>query len=487
MSQAALNSASPKVETAIESPKGKDTQKGGFLRLLHKDQTVTPKELYEFLPAAIEVEQTPSSKAGRAIVWAIVILFTIAAIWAYFGKVDIVAVAQGKVIPSEHIKHIQPLEAGKIKAIHIKEGQYVKKGEPLITLDSTQTQADVERLVHEINEREANIERFMALDYWIETLADKLQNGVRPNSFSVGSDPTLETQAQLHLLNQQKAELTSRLSAYQNEKRKQLAQKAMTQGEVTKKQRILPVLKERVDALETLLKKDYGSKLQFLELKQELIEEEQDLLIQQSRIEQLDASIESIQDQVDTLISETRLNNLNQLQENQLQLAGLKQELIKATERNQQQLLTAPISGQVQQLAVHTVGGVVTPAQALMVIVPQESQMEVEAMILNKDIGFVHEGQLAEVKIDTFNFTKYGLIDAEINSISDDAIQDENLGLVYSARFKLDREEIQVDERMVKLSPGMSVTAEVKTGQRRLIEYFMSPLLRYKQESLGER
>ena len=109
------------------------------------------------------------------------------------------------------------------------------------------------------------------------------------------------------------------------------------------------------------------------------------------------------------------------------------------------------------------------------------------AEILNKDIGFVHEGQKAEVKIDTFNFTKYGLIDAEISSISDDAIQDENLGLVYSARFKLAREEIQVDERMVKLSPGMSVTAEVKTGQRRLIEYFLSPLLRYKQESLGER
>jgi hemolysin D len=485
MSNSAMNPAAQ----AVDKPSDKEAKQGGMLRLLHKDQSVTPKELYEFLPAAIEVEQTPSSKAGRAIIWAIVILFTIAAIWAYFGKVDIVAVAQGKVIPSEHIKHIQPLEAAKIKAIHVREGQYVQKGDPLITLDNTQTQADVERLSHEIQERQANIERFQAFENWLERLTGEPLHGVRPNSLTVGSDPSLETGklAQQHLLNQQKAELTSRLSAYQNEKRKQLAEKAMTQGEVTKKQRILPVLKERVDALETLLKKDYGSKLQFLELKQELIEEEQDLLIQQSRTEQLDASIQSIQDQVDTLISEIRLNNLNQLQENQLQLAGLKQDLIKANERNKQKQLIAPINGQVQQLAVHTVGGVVTPAQALMVIVPQESQMEVEAMILNKDIGFVHEGQLAEVKIDTFNFTKYGLIDAEISSISDDAIEDENLGLVYSARFKLDREEIQVDERMVRLSPGMSVTAEVKTGQRRLIEYFLSPLLRYKQESLGER
>ncbi len=462
-------------------------EKGKVLAFLHKDQRVTSKELYGFLPAAIEVEQTPSSKAGRAIIWAIVILFTIAAIWAYFGKVDIVAVAQGKVIPSEHIKHIQPLEAG--KTIHIKEGQYVEEGEPLITLDSTETQADVERFSHEIKERQANIERFLVFESWLENLTGEPLVGVRPNSPTVGSDPSSETEklAQQNLLNQQMTELRSRLSAYKNEKRKQLAEKAMTQGEVTKKQRILPILKERVDALETLLKKDYGSKLQYLELKQELIEEEQDLLIQQSRTEQLDASIEAIQDQVETLTSETRLNNLNQLQESKLQLASLQQELIKANERNQQQLIKAPISGQVQQLAVHTVGGVVTPAQALMVIVPQESQMEVEAMILNKDIGFVHEGQKAEVKIDTFNFTKYGLIDAEISSISDDAIQDENLGLVYSARFKLKTEEIQVEDRLVKISPGMSVTAEVKTGKRRLIEYFLSPLLRYKQESLGER
>jgi hemolysin D len=473
--------------TPPELSTSKIKEEGKVLAFFRKDQRVTAKELYEFLPAAIEVEQTPSSKAGRAIIWAIVILFTLAAIWAYFGKVDIVAVAQGKVIPSEHIKHIQSLEAGKIKIIHIKEGQYVQQGDSLITLDNTQTQADVERFSHEIKEREASIQRFLAFENWLQNQTGSLSGyGVRP----VGSDPITEISGQLaqqNLLNQQIAEFKSRLSSFKNEKRRQLAEKAMTQGEVTKKQRILPVLKERVDALETLLKKDYGSKLQYLELKQELIEEEQDLLIQQSRTEQLDASIEAIQDQVETLISETRLNNLNQLQESQLQLAGLQQEHIKANERNQQQLLKAPISGQVQQLAVHTVGGVVTSAQALMVIVPQESQMEVEAMILNKDIGFVHEGQKAEVKIDTFNFTKYGLIDAEISSISNDAIQDENLGLVYSARFKLNKEELQVEDRMVRLSPGMSVTAEVKTGKRRLIEYFLSPLLRYKHESLGER
>ncbi|MBU6952826.1 HlyD family type I secretion periplasmic adaptor subunit [Hahella sp. HN01] len=167
--------------------------------------------------------------------------------------------------------------------------------------------------------------------------------------------------------------------------------------------------------------------------------------------------------------------------------ALLQEERIKAEQRSRQTRLTAPIDGTVQQLAVHTVGGVVTPAQELMLVVPEHSEMEVEALVLNKDIGFVQEGQSAEVKVDTFNFTKYGIIDAELVDLSDDAIQDENLGLVYKARLKLKQDGLTVENQYVRLSPGMSVTSEIKTGQRRLIEYFLSPLLRYKQESLGER
>lgn len=446
---------------------------------LNSEATVSDKEMLEFLPAAIEVEQTPASPAGRAIIWAIVILFTLATLWALFGKVDIVAVASGKIIPSEHIKQIQPLEAGKIEQIHVREGQYVKKGDPLITLETIQTEADVQRLSHELLERESTVKRLRAFERW-------LADGNRPSD-NTQPDTQGLTLSQQNLLNQQLSELTARLNALKSEQRRQSAEQEMTQAEVTKKQRILPVLQERVDALDTLRKKEYGSKLQYLELRQELIEEEQDLLVQQARYKQLDASIQSTQNQIDTLTSEQRKNNLTQLQETRLQIAGLQQELIKATERNQQQKITSPISGQVQQLAVHTIGGVVTPAQPLMVIVPEQSEMEAEVLILNKDIGFVHEGQKAAVKIDTFNFTKYGLIEAEIMTISDDAIQDENLGLVYSARIKLHQDGLQVEDRWVKLTPGMSAVSEIKTGKRRLIEYFLSPLLRYKQESVRER
>ena len=141
----------------------------------------------------------------------------------------------------------------------------------------------------------------------------------------------------------------------------------------------------------------------------------------------------------------------------------------------------------VQQLAIHTIGGVVTPAQELMKVVPQNATVEVEALVQNKDIGFISQGQTAEVKVDTFNFTKYGVIDAEVINITQDAVADENLGWVFQMRLKLDKNSVDVNEKPIKLSPGMSIMAEVKTGKRRLIEFFLSPLLRYKQESIRER
>jgi len=187
---------------------------------------------------------------------------------------------------------------------------------------------------------------------------------------------------------------------------------------------------------------------------------------------------------------------------------GLAHELIKAEQKTRLQQLTAPVDGMVQQLAIHTVGGVVTPAQSLLVVVPSDSRLEIEAMVPNRDIGFVHEGQQAEIKIDTFNFTRYGLLHGEVLSVSQDAIirdrqqdraNDRGLAalnetsepkgqeLNYSARISLDRSRMQIDDRMVNLSPGMAVTVEIRTGSRTVLSYLLSPLLRYRQESLRER
>ncbi len=166
---------------------------------------------------------------------------------------------------------------------------------------------------------------------------------------------------------------------------------------------------------------------------------------------------------------------------------SLSKELAKAEHLTRQQSLTAPIDGVVQQLAVHTVGGVVTPAQQLMIIAPKEGQLEVEAWIENKDIGFVNENQQAEIKVEAFPFTRYGTIDGKILTLSADAVPLEKVGLVYASRVSMSKSVMQVGDKAVHLSPGMNVTVEIKTGKRRLIEYFLSPLLRGIKETARER
>lgn len=206
-----------------------------------------------------------------------------------------------------------------------------------------------------------------------------------------------------------------------------------------------------------------------------------------NRLQEIASSLDEARAQQRALTAETRRTALDSIEQAQQRLDALAQERIKAEARGRLTRLTSPVDGTVQQLAVHTEGGVVTPAQSLMVVVPADQPLEVEAFFENKDIGFLRQGQVAEVKVETFQFTKYGTLHAELASVSHDAISDERRGLIYASRVRLARTSLDVDGTEVRLSPGMAVSVEVKTGQRRVIEYFLAPLLRHTDESLRER
>jgi hemolysin D len=239
-----------------------------------------------------------------------------------------------------------------------------------------------------------------------------------------------------------------------------------------------------------------------------LIEQQKELNVQKSHLNEAEAAMAAIGETRNQAVAEYRRALSDELAKAEQKAGGLAQELIKAEQKTRLQQLTAPVDGVVQQLAIHTIGGVVTPAQALLVVVPSGSRLEVEALVSNRDIGFVHAGQPAEIKIDTFNFTRYGLLHGDLLSVSQDAIirdrkqdrsDDRGLGtqsdssepkgqeLNYSARISLDRSQMQIDDRLVNLSPGMAATVEIKTGSRRILSYLLSPLLRYRQETLRER
>ncbi len=454
-----------------------------------------------FLPAALEIVETPPSPIGRAIGAAIILLFCAALIWAWWGTIDIVASASGKILPGGRVKVIQPFETGVVRAIRVQDGQAVNAGDALIELDPTVNEAERDHLRNDLLAERLNIARLRAA----------LAGGEDPSAdFTPPADADPELIAtQRQLLQNQVTEHRAKIAALLRQQAQKEAEQATTAATIHKLETIIPVIQSRVDIRKTLVEKELGSKLAYFEVMQLLVEQQEEFSVLKSRLKETEAAIAAIRETRGQALAEYRHSLSDDLAKSEQKANGLAQDLIKAEQRTRLQLLTAPVDGVVQQLAIHTVGGVVTPAQSLLVVVPSsDSRLEIEAMVSNSDIGFIHPGQDAEIKVDTFNFTRYGLLHGQVLTVSQDAVirdrqqdrsNDRRLGtqndssepkgqeLNYSARISLDRTKMQIDDRMVNLSPGMAVTVEIKTGSRRILNYLLSPLLRYRQETLRER
>ena len=458
------------------------------------------KDELAFLPAALEIVETPPSPIGRAIGLTVVALFCLALIWASFGHIDIIAFATGEVVPSGRIKLIQPFEIGVVRAIHVHDGQSVKAGDVLIELDPTMTTADEEHIRSDLVAAQLDVARLRA----VLSDADNPESAFQPPE---GANPDLVTMERRFLL-QQKDEYRAKLASLDQQRAEKEADRDITAATIDKLEADEPIISQRVDIRKTLTDRELGSRLTYLETLQQLTENEKDTVIEKSRLEEANAAVEAIIETRAQAAAEFHRTLFGDLSEAERKAAGLSGDLAKAEQRTKLQILTAPVDGVVQQLSVHTVGGVVTPAQQLAVVVPSDSQLEVEAMISNRDIGFIHVGQEAQIKIDTFNFTRYGLLNGQVLSVSQDAIlrnipsdktKDDTEGaestssepkgqeLSYSARVSLDRTQIQVDHAVANLSPGMAVTVEIKTGTRSVISYLLSPLTRYAHDSMHER
>ena len=453
-----------------------------------------------FLPAALEVIETPPSPIGRAISATIIALFCAALAWASLGMVDMVATAPGKIVPGGRTKVIQPFETGVVRAIHIRDGTTVKAGDVLIELDPTISAAEVEQARNDLMATELDMARLRAM---LAAHADPLDAFTPPVSAG---------QRLVELHRQFLVSQTSEHKAKLGETERQLAQKEAERETITaaiaKLAAVIPPLQERLDVRKQLYDRQLGSKIAYLTELQDLVAHQHEFLVQQSRRREADAAIAALTETRSKVIAEFRRTLFNDLTKAEQRKAGLAQDVIKAERKAGLRSLTTPIDGVVQQLAVHTIGGVVTPAQALAVVVSLDGDLEIEALVANRDVGFVFPGQDAEIKVDTFNFTRYGLLHGRVLSVSRDAIvrdrREERMRdpapgaesttseprgqeLVYAARVALDRTRMQIENRSVQLAPGMAVTVEIKTGSRRIISYLLSPLARYKQEVLRER
>ena len=420
----------------------------------------------EFLPAVLEIQQAPPSPIGRALLWTIVAAFTACTLWTTLGRIDIVATAQGTIIPSGYSKIIRPYEAGVIASIHVQDGQAVKQGDVLIELDSTQNVADRARAVNEYRAAKVEVARLRAL----------IQDQATFEAPADADEAYVLSQRQL--LRDQLAEYHADVSAAQHLIEQRRAAVGRTKAHLRRVKATGPMETERAEAYKLLLEQGTISKRDVLQDEERQIDKAQESAGQKKKLKQDRAALAEAENNYRAMVSEFQRTKQAELSALETKIASLAQEVTNADQKAGLQRLVSPIDGVVRQLAVRTVGGVVTPGQQLLIVVPMDPPVEAEVQVEHKDREFVGQGQPVEITVETFQLTRYGTISGKVLTVSDDAVPIEKVGLAYPARVSLDRGFIQSEGKPIDLSPGMAVTVEIKTGQRRIIEYVLSPLLK---------
>ena len=471
-----------------------------LIPLPQRRQLPRRREEREFLPAALEIIETPVSPAGRIMMGTIGLLVVVAIAWACIGQIDIVATANGRIIPSGQIKLIQPLELGVVKKIAVAEGDHVAANDVLVELDPTTNAADRDRASHDLLQAELDIARLRA------ALSGAVEAFVSPE----GADPARADAARQQLA-AQLAQQNAKIEALDRQIAAKAAERDQAKAAIAKADAQIPLSQQKVDIYDKLRQSQLTSEVNRIEAARQLVDAKHD---RESAVHQVDAAtaeIEALTQQRSEADAEFRHQTFDDLRKADQFATEQRQELIKASQRTGLQVLRAPVTGTVEQLSVHTIGGVVQPAQTMMVIVPDQSKLEVEAMLPNRDAGFVHVGQLAELKVEAFNYTRYGLLHGEVRSVSRDALRNERdapnpdraqdtgrpaskdelnaqpSDTAYVARLSVAENTVETEQGSLPLEPGMTVTAEIKTGQRRVIEYLLSPFARYAHEALRDR
>ncbi|MFM0737429.1 HlyD family type I secretion periplasmic adaptor subunit [Paraburkholderia xenovorans] len=435
----------------------------------------------QFLPANLELIETPPHPAPRWTMRIVVALGFLITVTTVFGKLDIVAVAKGKLIPSARVKTIQPAVTGVVRQILVRDGERVKTGQALLILDATQAAADAHKA------RSARVDAALSTAR-AQALLDALKSGRMPTLPAVaGASQTQQDGAQRFAEGLYR-EYTDKLAAARSELIKREAELAAIQQEVAKLRATVPLVRSAADDYKTLAHERYVSTHDYLGKEQTALEQEHDLVAQQSHARELAAGIAVQQATISLVTSQFSREQLDALDNASQQFTQNSEDETKALTREGLLTLYAPVTGTVQQLSVHTLGGVVTTAQSLMEVVPDDA-VEVEANVENKDAGFVDVGQDAVVKIDAFPYTRYGYLTGTVTAVSNDAVQtrDRKQALTFTTRIRLPTNQMQINHKSINLTAGMEVTVEIRTGQRSVASYFLDPLVQTASESLRER
>ena len=457
---------------------------GAILRLawVGRRETDTPIRLAHeltFLPANLELTETPPHPAplwtGRLLMSAAVLVILIAT----FGRLDIVAVAPGQLIPNANVKVIQPAVTGVVRRILVQSGERVTAGQLLVELDPTLASADADKAKTNKVDAQLTMARAQSL------LRAQGQNAAPEVALVAGATAARQADTQSFAEGALR-EYRSKVASLRAELQKREAELETSREEIAKLQQTAPLAQQQADDYKKLVKDRFVASHEYLDKQKTAIEQTRELAAEQSRARELTAAIEEERQDIEAAVATFQRQQWETLNKAEQEAAQTGDEETKAEAREGLLQLKSPVAGVVQQLAVHTVGGVVTSAQTLMEVVPDDT-LEVEARVSNKDIGFVNPGQSAIVKITTFPYTRFGYLNGTIIKVSTDATVDKKLGPVFLARIRIPSNRFKVENKWLNLSPGMEVTAEIKTGKQKVWQYFLGPLIETGRDSLRER
>lgn len=434
-------------------------------------------DAYEFKPMLAEIEERPVSPMGRSIMIAIITTIVFFGLWMYLGKIDIVVSARGTVIADGQDKVLQPLDTGVVSKIMVKEGDFVHKGQPIMEIDPSTTRPELESTGANLQYAELEIHRIQA------TLTG---SGFNPGSARQAGAGPVETQARLYEAST--SALQRNLASKEAELHSLDAQIKSESVERQKNEELLKVAQSREERLLQVL--DIIAKEDFEKLKNDIVTYQDNILQSVHKIDQLSQQQAGVREDIEKIRSEFKQTHLQDLGEKEKHANELEAKLKELTFKNAKQVICSPVDGHIDEMFVHTVGGVVTPAEKLLSIVPAQTPLVVKAVARNEDIGFVAKDQPVALKVDAFEFQKYGMFDGRVRLVSKDSHLDENKkdeGKQFDVYVLPITKYLKVEGRNEPLRPGMTVTAEIKVGKRRIIEFFVYPLIKYWNEGMSVR
>lgn len=427
---------------------------------------------YEFKPLLSEIEESPVSPLGRFTFWTVVSLIFVTILWLCLGQVDIIVNARGIVIPDGEAKIIQPLETGVVKQILIQEGDFVKKGQLLISIDASTTDAQLETVKRNLEQSKLEAKRLKA-------------SGNNTPFVKDNNNKTEEYEIQQKLYKENLAAMNSSVNAKQQEITQINRQINSAQAQKRAYEFQFKNANDRLHKLGNVI--DIIAYNQYQEASDKANSLRESVTRTEAEIQRLYAQKQQINNEIAQIKADFKAQNLTVLSDTQKKINELEASKEQIEFSNINQKIIAPCDGYIDKLMIHTIGGVVTPAQELIALTPADTPLVIKAKVLNKDIGFIRVGMPVSIKIDTYDFQKYGILHGSVKSISQNSIEDEQLGPVYEIYITPKEDTFIIDGKEQKIATGMTLNAEVEIGKRRIIEFFIYPLIKYMDEGISVR